>query len=73
MSLSLVWTVLHMFELAVLLDIKLVSLRYVVCLRCFSSSVPGFLRHSHQTSLGVCEILVLGNPLLKSEQRLRRL
>ena len=30
--------------------------------------VPGFLRHSHQTSLGVCEILVLGNLLLKSEQ-----
>ena len=27
--------------------------------------VPGFLCRSHQTSLGVCEILVLGNPLLK--------
>ena len=29
--------------------------------------VPGFL-HSSQPSLGVCEILVLGNPLLKSGQ-----
>ena len=29
--------------------------------------VPKFLYHSHQTNLGVCEILVLGNPLLKSE------
>ena len=27
--------------------------------------VSGFLCHSHQTNLGVCEILVLGNPLLK--------
>ena len=26
---------------------------------------PGFLRHSRQTSLGVYEILVLGNPLLE--------
>ena len=30
--------------------------------------VPQFLCHSHQTNLGVCEILVLGNPLLKSER-----
>ena len=35
--------------------------------------VPGFLCHSHQTNLGVCEILVLGNPLLKSERCLSRL
>ena len=32
--------------------------------------VPEFLCHSHQTNLGVCEILVLGNPLLKSERYL---
>ena len=30
--------------------------------------VPGFLCHSHQTNLGVCEILVLGNSLLKNKQ-----
>ena len=30
MSLTLVWTVLHRFESAVLLDIELVSLRYNV-------------------------------------------
>ena len=35
--------------------------------------VPEFLCPSHQTNLGVCEILVLGNPLLKSKQCLRRL
>ena len=29
--------------------------------------------YSHQTNLGVCEILVLGNPLLKSERCLWRL
>ena len=28
---------------------------------------PGFLCHSHQNNRGVCEILVLGNPLLKSD------
>ena len=33
--------------------------------------VPGFLRHSHPTSLSVCEILVLENPLLKSEASLK--
>ena len=67
MSLSLVWTVLHMFEKAVLLDTELVSLRYALCFSVSLQGVPGFLCHSHQTSLGVCEILVLGNPLLKSE------
>ena len=30
--------------------------------------VPEFLCHSHQTNLGVCEILVIRNPLLKSER-----
>ena len=35
--------------------------------------VPGFLRHSRQTSLGVYELLVLGNPLLKSGRCLWRL
>ena len=30
--------------------------------------VSGFLCSSHQTNLGDCEILVLGNPLLKSER-----
>ena len=33
--------------------------------------VPGFLCHSHQTSLGIYEILVLGNSLLKSEHCLK--
>ena len=42
---------------------------FCVCLQ----GVPGFLRHSRQTSLGVCEILVLGNPLLKSGRCLGRL
>ena len=59
MSLSLVWTVLHMFEYVVFLDTEpfLYSLQ----------GVPEF-HHSHQTSLGICEILVPGNPLLKSER-----
>ena len=35
--------------------------------------VPGFLCHSHQTNPGVCEILVRGNPLLKSERCFWRL
>ena len=35
--------------------------------------VPAFLCHCHQTNLGVCEILVLGNPFLKSERCLWRL
>ena len=35
--------------------------------------VPGFLCHSHQTNLGVCEILVQGNPLLKRKRCLWRL
>ena len=35
---------------------------FSVCLQ----GVPGFLRRSDETSLGVCEIL--GNPLLKSER-----
>ena len=35
--------------------------------------VPEFFCHSHQKNLGVCEILVLGNPLLKSERCLWRL
>ena len=30
------------------------------------TGVTGFLRHSNLTSLGVCEILVLGNALLTS-------
>ena len=40
MSLSLVWTVLHMFENAGLLDTELVSLRYALCFWCFSSRSP---------------------------------
>ena len=43
------------------------------CVFSVSLQVPGFLRHSHQTSLGVCEILVLRNPVLKSERCLWRL
>ena len=35
--------------------------------------IPGFPCHSHQTNLDVCEILVLGNPLLKGERCLWRL
>ena len=35
--------------------------------------VPGLLYHSLQTNLGVCEIVVLGNPLLKSKRCLLRL
>ena len=30
--------------------------------------ITGFLFHSHQTSLGASEILVLGSPLLKSDR-----
>ena len=41
-----------------------VSLVFLVFL--FKESLK-FLCYSHQTILGVCEILVLGNPLLKSE------
>ena len=33
--------------------------------------VPGFLRHSRQTSLGVYKMLVQGNPLLKSGRGLK--
>ena len=45
----------------------------VSCVFGFSlQGVPGFLCHSYQTSLGVCELLVLGNPLLKSKRCLWR-
>ena len=37
-SLSLVWTVLHIFEYATLLDTELVSLKYALCFWCFFSS-----------------------------------
>ena len=40
MSLNLVWTVLHMFEQADLLDTELVSLRYALCFWCFSPRSP---------------------------------
>ena len=39
-SLSLVWTVLHIFEYAALLETELVSLRYALCFSCFSSRSP---------------------------------
>ena len=38
----------------------------------FPQSVPEFLHHSYQVNFCVCEILVLGNPLPKSERCLRR-
>ena len=46
MYLSLVWTLLHMFEKTVLLDTELVELRYAMCFGVSLQGVLGFFHHS---------------------------
>ena len=67
MSLSLVWTILHIFEQVVLLDTELVSLRYDLCFCCFFSRSP-CISLSFSSNQSCClRDMVLGNPLLKSD------
>ena len=52
-SLSLVWTVLHIFEFAAFLDTKLVSLRCALCFWCFSSRAP-WISSSFSSNKSLC-------------------